>query len=210
MQITSIQIGAERSIVLPERTITTGIYKEPVERSLIGKLGLDGDVIADKRHHGGPDQAVYVYSVEDYSWRESELGRSLAPGTFGENLTLSTFGDGEVMIGDRWQIGDVVLETTAPRIPCLVLGSRMGDGRFPKDFRAARRPGFYARVIESGSVSVGETVTRERSGNDVSVLEVFDLAYDPKAAGSILERVLAAPIAERSRVDFERRLARQG
>lgn len=210
MELVSIQIAAERNIVLPERTIRTGIFKEPVPQASVGELGLDGDLVADKRHHGGPDQAVYVYSMEDYQWWELELGRTLSPGTFGENLTFSTFGDHEVMIGDRWRIGDVVLETTAPRIPCLVLGSRMGDGRFPKDFRAARRPGFYTRVIETGRVGAPAPVVREPSDSGVSLMEVFDLAYDTKAGTEVLDRVLAAPIAERGRVDFERRRARSG
>ena len=84
----------------------------------------------------------------------------------------------------------------------------MGDGRFPKQFRAARRPGFYARVIEPGQVESGVRVVREPSSSGVSLLELFDLAYDTKASAQQLERVLAAPIAERGRVDFERRLAR--
>jgi MOSC domain-containing protein YiiM len=210
MKLVSIQIAARRSIVLPDRTIQTGIFKEPVPQADVGELGLQGDYVADQRHHGGPDQAVYVYSMEDYQWWESELGQALPAGTFGENLTFSTFGEHEVMIGDRWRIGDVVLETTAPRIPCLVLGSRMSDGRFPKAFRAARRPGFYARVIETGRVESPGPVVREPSGSGLSLMELFDLVYDTNASAAVLDRVLAAPIAERGRVDFERRLARIG
>lgn len=209
MELVSIQIGPERSITLPERTVSTGIFKEPILAAQVRELGLEGDVVFDTRHHGGPDQAVYVYSLEDYEWWEAELGRRLAPGTFGENFTFSTFGDGEVMIGDRWRIGKVLLETTAPRIPCLVLASKMNDGGFVKRFRAARRPGFYARVIEPGRIESGAAVTKHPSASGLSLMELFDLAYDTKATRQRITRALAAPIAERGRADLKRRLARQ-
>ena len=71
------------------REVQTGIFKEPVEgRVAVGELGLEGDVQADRRVHGGEDQAVYAYAIEDVDWWEAELGRELGPGFFGENLTL--------------------------------------------------------------------------------------------------------------------------
>ena len=172
--------------------------------------GLIGDAVVNTKHHGGPDQAVYVYSDEDYDWWCSNLDRDLAPGTFGENLTLSSFGEGAVMIGDRWKIGTVVLETTAPRIPCATLGAKMGDGGFRARFRAARRPGFYARVITPGEIRAGLAVTRRKGAGLLSLLELSDLVYDSEADRSRLERALRAPLAGRARADIERRLDRLG
>lgn len=83
----------------------------------IGRLGLLDDHIGDTRHHGGADQAAYLYSAEDYDWWAEQLGTALEPGTLGENLTLSSFGREAVHIGDRYRIGRVVLEVTSPRIP---------------------------------------------------------------------------------------------
>jgi MOSC domain-containing protein YiiM len=109
------------------RTISTGIRKTPVERGYVGTLGLVGDVVADEENHGGPDQAIYVYSSEDYAWWGQELGGLAAPGTFGENLTLSSFGSEPVRIGDRYRVGEALLEVTAPRIPCATFATRMGE-----------------------------------------------------------------------------------
>ena len=67
--------------------------------------------------------------------------QELAPGTFGENLTISELESAPLAIGDRLHISGVILEVTAPRIPCWKLAQRMGDPGFVKRFRAAERPG---------------------------------------------------------------------
>ena len=45
---------------------------------------------------------MYVYSSEDYAWWGEDPAPSPPPGTFGENLTLSSFGPEPVQIGDRY------------------------------------------------------------------------------------------------------------
>lgn len=101
----------------------------------------------DTDRPAGPDQAVYLYSTEDYAWWEGELGRRLEPGLFGENLTVSSFGSDELRIGDRFVVGDVVLELTSCRIPCDVFAARMNEPQWIRRFRDARRPGAYARRL---------------------------------------------------------------
>ena len=100
-----------------------------------------------QKHHGGPDQAVYVYLSEDYDWWSKTLGRPIAPGTFGDNITISGLTSADLAIGDRLIAGDVVIEVTTPRIPCNTLAARMGDPGFVKAYRDAGRPGAYCRVI---------------------------------------------------------------
>jgi MOSC domain-containing protein YiiM len=191
------------------RTVSTGIRKAPVERGHVGTLGLVGDVVADEEHHGGLDQAIYVYSTEDYVWWEAELGRLPAPGTFGENLTLSSFGSDAVRIGDRYRVGEALLEVTAPRIPCAVFAARTGEPDWVKRFAAARRPGLYARVLEPGEVVVGDRV--ERLGGEDGhpfVVDLMDVWYDTEPDPDLLERLLDSPLAERARSNVERKLDR--
>lgn len=208
MRLESIQIAAPRTLDVAGRAIETGIFKTSVGDASVGRLGVSGDSVVNRKHHGGPDQAVYVYSAQDYAWWEAELDGELAPGTFGENLTFADFGVGEVMIGDRWRLGEVLLETTAPRIPCATLGAKMADPEFPRRFRAARRPGFYARVVEPGPVRAGIEIQRIATTGTIPLLELFDLVYDREADAPRLQRALLAPVAERARADLERRLAR--
>lgn len=194
---------------LGARTVSTGIRKAPVDRGHLGALGLAGDVVADEENHGGVDQAVYLYSCDDYAWWADELGGVPDPGTFGENLTLSSFGRGEVRIGDRFRIGPALVEATAPRIPCSVFATRMGERDWVKRFAAARRPGIYARVLEPGEVAAGDAVERiDADGDPPTVVDLMDVWYDPAPEPELLERLLRSPLAERARASVEQKLAR--
>jgi MOSC domain-containing protein YiiM len=208
VQLESVNVGRRRTIALGSRSVETGIDKRPVERAFVGRLGLSGDTVADTVHHGGPDQAVYLYSREDYSWWEGELGASLAPGTFGENLTIPSLGC-RSRVGDRLRIGQSLLELTAPRVPCAVFADRMGDPAWVKRFAVAGRPGAYARVLEEGDVRSGDPVELIQTTEDYpTLLELFRLYYDKTPSVDGIGRVLAAPIAERERADLEARLTK--
>lgn len=164
----------------------------------MGRLGLEGDVQVDQKHHGGADQAVYLYSAEDYAWWREELGRELKPGVFGENITLSNFGDGERCVGDRLRCGEVLLELTAPRIPCATLAARMHDPGFVKKFSKAGRPGYYARVLEEGSLEGGIDCRWEQRGT-FPLCEVYAMFFSKEPDEERVEALLREPIAERLR-----------
>lgn len=204
MQLLSVNVGQPKFIQRGNEQIQTAIFKSPVAGPVfVGELGLDGDEQVAKRHHGGPDQAVYLYSATDYAWWGEQLGELPAPGTFGENLTVSDYGASVLYIGDRWQIGGVLLEVTAPRIPCGTFAARMGDPAFVKRFKAAARPGAYARVLRTGEVQAGDQVIYQRGQSDLTLLEVFHLHYEKSPSREVIQRVLAAPIDERGRRAYE-------
>jgi MOSC domain-containing protein YiiM len=207
MQLMSVNIGRSQAIKA-KASGRTGIYKLPSGGPVqITSDGLTGDVICDTENHGGVDQAVYVYSTPDYAWWSETLGRELAPGTFGENLTITELVSAEMTIGDRLHLGTVTLEVTAPRIPCATLAARMGDPTFVKRFRAAERPGLYCRVIQEGVVQVGDQVSVEPyQGEPVPAIELFRYFFAPDHQEATIRRHLAAPIAIRDRVDKEQQL----
>lgn len=156
--ITSVNVGVPRTVEWFGREVSTAIWKDPVDGPVpVAGVNLRGDDQADRRVHGGPDKAVYAYSVEDYRWWAKQ-GVEVGPGTFGENLTTSGIDLTESRIGDRWAIGEVVLEVAQPREPCFKLGMRMGDHRFPERFEAAARPGAYLRIVAEGSVAAGHEI----------------------------------------------------
>ncbi len=211
MQLLSVNIGKKSAIQMAKKSDETGIFKQPVEASvLITTFGLEQDAIVDTENHGGADQAVYVYSDDDYRWWAETLGRALAPGTFGENLTISDLPTGDLQVGDRLRVGAALIEITAPRIPCATLAARMGDPAFVKRFRAAERPGLYCRVIEPGRIQVGDPVTLERhAGPTITVNTLFRQYYVlPDLDEATLRRTLAAPLASRARREYQERLDR--
>lgn len=179
----------------------TGIVKEPVDHAVrLGELGLEGDFIGNTKYHGGPDQAVYLYSAEDYAWWQTQLGRELSPGTFGENLTLSSFGPHPPRVGDIFTVGAVVLQLTAHRTPCATLAERMGDPEFVKKFAQVNRGGAYARVLAGGTVRAGETVTIEAAPPTYpTISDLFALWHSRKKDPDFMRSALEAPLAERAR-----------
>jgi MOSC domain-containing protein YiiM len=175
--LVSVNVGLPRQVQWRGRVITTGIWKAPVAGGVaVRSEHLDGDAQADLRVHGGPDKAVYAYAVEDYAWWAGQLGRELSPGTFGENLTTTGLDLLQAAVGDRWHVGDAVLEVSQPREPCYKLGIRMGDDGFPLRFRRARRPGAYLRVIRTGTVTAGDRVRVEPA--TPPVVRLADLVAD--------------------------------
>jgi len=208
MQLISVNLGEER--IFDNNTGKTGIYKFPAAGPVqITELGLVGDAVSDTKHHGGPDQAVYVYGAGDYAWWAKELGRDLPPGMFGENLTISELESAEFLAGDCLQVGAVSLQVTAPRIPCGTFAARMEDPMFVKRFRQAGRPGLYCRVLQTGSVQAGDPVSLQKwAGPEISIREMFNTWYESKPDKEILLRHLAAPIGIRDRAEMEERLAK--
>jgi MOSC domain-containing protein YiiM len=175
MQIVSLNIGLPRDVVWHGRTVTTGIFKEPVAgRVALRRLNLDGDRQADLSVHGGPFKAVYCYPVEHYApWTEELGGGALPMGAFGENLTTEGLNEDDVHIGDEFSIGTARLVVTQPRMPCYKLGIRFQDDGMVKRFLASRRTGFYLAVVREGDVGTGDAIVR--AAEDPQRLRVADI-----------------------------------
>lgn len=205
MKITSVNIAKRQRLNIPDSIVETGIYKRPVTNKVsITKLGIEGDTIVDQTVHGGLDQAIYIYSHEDYQWWSQQLGREIAPGTFGENLTISGFDVDDFVIGDRLQINDVLLEISAPRTPCFKLAAVMNDPTFGKQFAKAARPGAYARVLSEGELETGDVVSLIKiNQNYPTVKEIFIEWHSKKPSMDIFKGALDAPLAYVHRVRIQ-------
>jgi MOSC domain-containing protein YiiM len=191
-RLLSVNVGRLRTVPRGTGTVETAIWKEPVNGRVAARgTQLEGDRQADPRVHGGHDKAVYAYAREDYDWWEDRLGRELVPGSFGENLTTEGLDLNTARVGDRWEVGSVLLEVSEPRLPCFKLGLRMGDPTFPKRFAAAVRPGAYLRILHEGDLGAGDEIrVVDRPDHDVTM----ELVARAKLHDSTLaERVLAAP-----------------
>jgi len=157
----------------------------------VGPLGLAGDRQCDLAHHGGRDQAVYAYADEDARWWADQLGRPIAPGLFGENLRTAGVDVSGAEIGERWQVGTgpaaLLLEVTAPRIPCATFQRRMAEPHWVKRFTEHRAPGTYLRVLTPGPVRAGDPLAVvHRPGHGVSVRDAF-LGAEPGRMHRLLE-----------------------
>lgn len=204
MKLLSINIGVPQPTPRKNSNHQTGIFKQPTPGPVeVGPEGLTNDFIGDHKHHGGPDQAIYVYGQTDYDWWATSLGERIQPGLFGENLTIAGLTCTTFNIGDKLRFsGGVVLQVTSPRIPCATLAARMEDPAFAKKFRHAERPGMYCRVLQTGTLQAGETVTiTPYTGETLSLIEMYRDAFDPDKSEATIRRFLAAPIDIRTRKD---------
>lgn len=193
--------------LLPEPTNPDGltaIDKRPVGFAVqAGPLGLVADLVKDYRHHGGIEQAVYVYADEDAAWWAGELGREIPAGLFGENLRSSGVDVSGAEIGQRWRIGEggLVVEVTSPRVPCATFARRLDEPHWVKRFTEHGAPGAYLAVVEPGPVAAGDAVEVVlRPGHGVSIADVF-LSPDPQP----FQRLLDAETAGRVRLHDDMR-----
>ena len=176
----------------------TGIEKIPTSESVLVRApgtrgeglgsGLVGDVVGDRRNHGGDTQAVYAYAREDLDHWESVLGRTLPGGVFGENLTTTGVDVNGAVIGERWRIGDTELQVTVPRIPCGTFRAWIAERGWLRTFTLAALPGTYLSVVSPGQVSAGDLVTVvHRPAHGVTVAHVFRaVTREPDLLPSIL------------------------
>jgi MOSC domain-containing protein YiiM len=199
-KVDSVNLGRPRPN--PHKEVGwTGIGKQPTDgpvevrapgpKSTGRGSGLVGDFIGDGKHHGGDDQAVYAFQREDLDEWERRLGRELPNGFFGENLTTVGLDINNARIGERWRIGDeVVLQVTAPRIPCATFRGWMGEKGWAKIFTAAGRPGAYLKVITPGAIRAGDPIeVIDRPDHDVTVSLLFKATTTER---ELLPQLLAA------------------
>jgi MOSC domain-containing protein YiiM len=178
MELRSVNTGLPREVTWHGRSVTTGIFKQPVQgRVSLRKLNLDGDRQADLTVHGGEHKAVYCYPVAHYEyWRRELPGRELPMGVFGENFTTDGLLEDSVHLGDQFSIGSAEVMVTQPRLPCYKLGVRFESDDMVKRFLDSGRTGFYLAVTREGEVGAGDEITIiSQEPNRVPVSEITRL-----------------------------------
>jgi MOSC domain-containing protein YiiM len=172
----------------------TSIDKQPVAGPVeIGFYGPAGDQVSDTRHHGGLDKAVYAFAREDLDAWAAELGQEIRDGQFGENLTTVGIEVNDALVGERWRVGEAVLEIASVRNPCNDFKRWMGrsgydDTAWVKRFAAVGRPGPYLRVVVPGPAQAGDPVTVvHEPDHGVTVSTMFRALYtDPSLLPELL------------------------
>ena len=140
-------------------TSNGGVPKSSVFEALITEQGVAGDAQRDLRHHGGPDRAVLLFSLELIRALQQQ-GHPIAPGAIGENLTVSGLDWKALKPGIRLQIGGVQLRVTGYAAPC----SKISGSFLDRDFERVsqnRYPGWSrvcTRVVTGGIVRPGGSV----------------------------------------------------
>jgi MOSC domain-containing protein YiiM len=191
-RLISVCVGLPREVSWKGKTVTTGIFKQPVQgRVMLRSLNLDGDRQADLTVHGGAEKAVYAYPMEHYAYWQQQLPNQDFPwGAFGENLTIQGLLETEVNIGDRFRIGTAVVMVTQPRFPCFKLNLKFSRDDMVKLFLNSRLSGIYFSVVQEGEIGVGDAIELvSRDENNVTVADIVQI-YVREADDNLVRRAV--------------------
>jgi len=183
MHIFSVNRGKVAPLFVSEsgvsQSVISGTRKQTVEGPVhIGKLGVEGDEQADLTVHGGLEKAVYLYPYEHYEFWENTLlnvlkkPTQLAPGAMGENLTTLGIAENDLWVGDRIQMGEVLLEVTEPRAPCYKFAARIGFRHAVKHMLQSGFTGVYLKVVQPGSVQAKVNITLLPGSREVKIADI--------------------------------------
>jgi len=158
---TEAELDMHRTGVLASINVSSGgVPKKRINVAQVSQLGLLTDAQNDTIHHGGPERAVCVYSLEKIKALQGE-GHPIQAGTAGENVTLEGIDWDLVVPGARIRLGEqVLLEVASFTSPCKTIRESFIDGRFVR-ISQQLHPGWsrvYARVLAEGEIHCGDIV----------------------------------------------------
>ncbi|MEM7115011.1 MAG: MOSC domain-containing protein [Chloroflexota bacterium] len=140
-----------------------GVPKRPLRKAAVEPLGITVDKQENLKHHGGPERAVCLYSLDQILALQAE-GHPIYPGSIGENVTISGVDWSQVQPGTRLRLGDeVILEVTSYAVPCRKIQGSFAGYKFGRVSQKAN-PGWaraYTRVLQTGQIQVGDKVVME-------------------------------------------------
>jgi MOSC domain-containing protein YiiM len=208
MTVVSLHVGMPRTVTRQAGDIHTGGVKASAPWAMLRFGGFEGDGVADRGHHGGPDRAVCVYPALHYEWWKTVKGIDLQFGAFAENLTVDDIEDGDICIGDIVRIGAALAQVTLPRDPCRTLDRITEIPSLHLLARESGRCGFHMRTLEEGLVWLGDPFElMERNPANVTVAAVLDLYHGRSTDRALLLKLQNMPeFAEEGKRELARRL----
>lgn len=191
-----------------EKPWVTAIYRKPVNVPVLcTRTGFEGDQVANRRVHGGPDKAVLCYGLSNYAtWAGEFLGAK--PGGFGENLCIEGLDEWSVCIGDRYEIGEAEVEVSQPRGPCETLARRWNRPDMVKLVRENHRSGWYVRILREGKIGAGDAVELVAKPNPGwTIARVAEVNYSRDRKAEDLRALLAVEqLSSNWKKDLEKKL----
>ena len=202
IKLVGVQLATPVTYVEDDQsTWSTSLVKKPVCHCVYLRMShLAGNDQADKKHHGGEDKTLYAFPLEHILYWREKLGRAELPfGGFGENLTVTTVTEADICIGDRFQLGEAIVEVSQPRLPCWKIGRVWGVHDLGERMEEAGHSGWYFRTISEGCFSLADDlVLMDRVQPDWTIKEAFTIITHPLENKERAAQLLDVPQAAAS------------
>lgn len=174
----------------------SAIHKHPIEQVQVSTLGIEGDEQGNPKVHGGPHKALHQFSLQTYQQIAEafpEHQAALVAGALGENMVASDMHDEQVCIGDIYQLGELQLQVTSPRIPCWKIDEKVQVPALHKWMARQGLCGWYYRVLKGGVLATGAVFRLlARPNPEVNVLRCMQLASSSLQHTELLQLSIAA------------------
>lgn len=194
--------GTEKASAIDKQLATGSVW--------LDRNGLQGDRVADRRYHGGPDRALCHYPVEHYAlWRDLYPHLyMIGPAAFGENISTLGLDERQVCIGDRFNWGDALIEVCQPRSPCGSLDRRHNARGLARQMAHSGRTGWLYRTLEPGTITPDSKLRLlERPYPTASVRRIWQSFIEQAVNDLELGWLIGLPpLASEYRTRFQQRL----
>jgi len=205
----SLNTGRPQIVLRDGRQYSTAINRRAVEgRVRLTAEGIDGDRVADRNVHGGPDKAICCYPREHYPHFSKLVGVELTVPAFGENFTTAGLLEGEVCVGDTFRVGSAVVQITQPRQPCFKLANKHRQPQIIGWIYETGFCGFYFRVLQTGEVGSGDAFEPAgRIHEGLTITRLLAIRADPHAEPHLWNQLAELPaLSDSWRKHFARRV----
>ena len=198
IEIYSIFTGEPRTIIDERGEWRSSIFRTPVNGEVrVTARGLEGDRVADTKHHGTPDQAICCHPLQHYAFWNEVYGLSgedaLGPGGVGENWTLGEVDESGICVGDVYTAGTALVQVSGPRVPCWKQERKLGLPGFHRRTLKTLRTGLYVRVLGEGTVQAGDEFRLEDRPNPGVTQQLINECAHRDFDQALARRLLEVP-----------------
>ncbi|HCJ1238755.1 TPA: MOSC domain-containing protein [Listeria innocua] len=206
-KIIHLAVGKPKNLILPSnKRMMTGIEKKLVKKAQLTMNGFENDAPHNLKYHGGVDRTVCIYPYEHYAKWAEMFGEELQVTAFGENLIVTNMLESTVQIGDKFQIGETVIQVTEARNPCSTIEKFNGIPNLYKAIRETGLTGYLCRTITPREISESAEMKQiHQESHGVTVAFCHEKVLHKKGTQEDFERILAVQaLSERYRNQVEK------
>lgn len=188
--------------------LISAINKSPIASSYLSKTGFKDDEVADHKHHGGENKALFFMSNLTYKKISEQMDVSFCDKmNLGENILVENLCEDDVCVGDVWQIGEALVQISQPREPCWKLSANSDKKQMTAFIFKSGLTGWYAKVLKEGKIKKGDDIIFiSRQNADFTIAKLNALMCDPLKDVAMTKSALEfSPLGEAFRLSLEKR-----